>query len=41
MKKVRLNAGLEENVSLLREYELSETDKNKIIKTLKDLNKSK
>ena len=34
--------GLEEIVSLLREYELTETDKNKIIKTLKDLlNKSK
>ena len=29
--------GLEEIVSLLREYELTETDKNKIIKTLKDL----
>ena len=34
--------GLEEIVSLLREYELTETDKNKIINTLKDLlNKSK
>ena len=29
--------GLEEIVSLLREYELTEADKNKIIKTLKDL----
>jgi len=29
-------------ISLLREYELTETDKNKIINTLKDLlNKSK
>ena len=28
--------GLEEIVSLLREYELTETDKNKIIKLLKD-----
>ncbi len=34
-EKARLNAGLEEIVSLLREYELTETDK--IIKTLKDL----
>ena len=34
--------GLEEIVSLLRKYELTETDKNKIINTLKDLlNKSK
>lgn len=41
-EKARLNAGLEEIVSLLREYELTETDKNKIINTLKDLlNKSK
>ncbi|QWL82843.1 hypothetical protein SKZB199_1049 [Streptococcus sp. ZB199] len=33
---------LEEIVSLLREYELTKTDKNKIINTLKDLlNKSK
>ena len=36
-EKARLNAGLEEIVSLLREYELTEADKNKIIKTLKDL----
>ena len=36
-EKARLNTGLEEIVSLLREYELIETDKNKIIKTLKDL----
>lgn len=34
-EKARLNAELEEIVSLLREYELTETDK--IIKTLKDL----
>ena len=41
-EKARLNAGLEEIVSLLREHELTETDKNKIINTLKDLlNKSK
>lgn len=36
-EKARLNAGLEEIVSLLREYKLTETDKIKIIKTLKDL----
>ena len=28
--------GLEEIFSLLREYELTETDKNKFIKTFKD-----
>ena len=42
-EKARLNAGLEEIVSLLREYELTEEDKNQIISLLQDflINKSK
>ena len=35
-EKARLNAGLEEIVSLLREYELTEEDKNQIISLLQD-----
>lgn len=31
-EKARLNTGLEEIVSLLREYELTETDKIKLLK---------